>query len=153
MRYSKYEMVLKKAKVHELKRDYKANNPKDIIDFATKVIRMYEYPEEHFVAISTNNNLDIIGYTDVSIGTIDQTLANPREVFRTAIVQNATGIILAHNHPSGRCDPSPEDLATTKRMVKAGEVLGIPVLDHIIVGEKDNACSLRELDESMFDPQ
>lgn len=153
MKYAKYEMILKKAKVHELKRNYKANNPKDIIDFATKVIRMYEYPEEHFVAISTNNNLDIIGYTDVSIGTIDQTLANPREVFRTAIVQNATGIILAHNHPSGRCDPSPEDLATTKRMVKAGEVLGIPVLDHIIVGERDNACSLRELDESMFDPQ
>lgn len=153
MKYAKYEMVLKKAKVHELKRDYKANNPKDIIDFATRVIRMYEYPEEHFVAISTNNNLDIIGYTDVSIGTIDQTLANPREVFRTAIVQNATGIILAHNHPSGRCEPSPEDLATTKRMVKAGVLLGIPVLDHIIVGEKDNACSLRELDESMFDPQ
>ena len=78
MKYSKYETVLKKAKVHELKRNYKANNPEDIIDFATKVIRMYEYPEEHFVAISTNNNLDIIGYTDVSIGTIDQTLANPR---------------------------------------------------------------------------
>lgn len=153
MKYSKYETVLKKAKVHELKRNYKANNPEDIIDFATKVIRMYEYPEEHFVAISTNNNLDIIGYTDVSIGTIDQTLANPREVFRTAIVQNASGIILAHNHPSGCCDPSPEDLATTKRMVKAGVLLGIPVLDHIVVGEKDNACSLRELDESMFDPQ
>ena len=153
MKYSKYETVLKRAKVHELKRNYKANNPEDIIDFATKVIRMYEYPEEHFVAISTNNNLDIIGYTDVSIGTIDQTFANPREVFRTAIVQNASGIILAHNHPSGRCDPSPEDLATTKKMVKAGVLLGIPVLDHIIVAERNNACSLRELDESMFDPQ
>lgn len=153
MRYSKYETVLKRAKVHELKRNYRANNPEDIIDFATKVIRMYEYPEEHFVAISVNNHLDIIGYTDVSIGTVDQTLANPREVFRTAIVQNATGIILAHNHPSGHSDPSQEDLATTKKMVKAGVLLGIPVLDHIIVGERDNACSLRELDESMFNPQ
>lgn len=153
MKYAKYEMVLRKTKVHEIKKNYKANDPKDVIDFATKVIRMYEYPEEHFVAISVNNHLDIIGYTDVSIGTIDQTLANPREVFRTAIVQNASGIILAHNHPSGCCDPSPEDLATTKKMVKAGVLLGIPVLDHIVVGERDNACSLRELDGSVFDPQ
>lgn len=150
MRYSKYEMVLRRAKVHEIKRNYKANSPEDIIDFATKVIRMYEYPEERFVAISVNNGLDIIGYTDASIGTINHTLANPREVFRTAIVQNASGIILAHNHPSGCCDPSQEDLDVTKRMIGAGEILGIPVLDHIIVGEKDNACSLREFDESIF---
>ena len=117
---------------------------------------MYEYPEEHFVAISVNNGLDIIGYTDASIGTINQTLANPREVFRTAIVQNASGIILAHNHPSGCCDPSQEDLDVTKRMIGAGEILQIPVLDHIVVGEKNNvcsACSLREFDESIFDPQ
>lgn len=150
MKYSKYEMVLRKAKVHDLKKNYKADDPKDVINFVMKVIRMYEYPEEHFVAISVNSGLGIIGYTDVSIGTIDQTFAYPREVFRTAIVQNASGIILAHNHPSGCCDPSQEDLDVTKRMIGAGEILGIPVLDHIIVGEKDNACSLREFDESIF---
>ncbi len=70
----------------------------------------------------------------VSIGTINQTLAMPREVFRKAIALNAASIVLAHNHPSGDTTPSPEDLALTKRMKDAGEILGINVLDHFIIG-------------------
>lgn len=70
----------------------------------------------------------------VSIGTINQTIAMPREVFRKAITLNAASIVLAHNHPSGDTRPSQEDLQLTRRMEEAGQILGINVLDHFIIG-------------------
>lgn len=75
-----------------------------------------------------------VGETAVSKGTVNQTLAMPREVFRKAIEMNASSIILAHNHPSGDTTPSDEDIALTKRMEESGSILGINVLDHFIVG-------------------
>ncbi len=67
------------------------------------------------------------------MGTVDSTMAHPREVFRGAIVNKATGVILCHNHPSGDITPSADDRQTTQRLKEAGELLGIAVLDHVII--------------------
>lgn len=74
--------------------------------------------------------------TMVSIGTIQETLIHPREVFRSAVRAGASGILLSHNHPSGDPEPSPEDIRVTKRLVEAGKILDIPVLDHVIVADQ-----------------
>jgi hypothetical protein len=92
----------------------------------------------------------IKGHQLVSIGTIDTCLASAREVFRGAIVASAAAIILMHNHPSGDPNPSPGDLDTTRRLIRAGRLLGIELLDHIVMGKPTpehpkDYCSLREL--------
>lgn len=72
----------------------------------------------------------------VSVGTMEQTLIHPREVFRSAVRAGASGILLSHNHPSGDPEPSPEDIKVTRKLVEAGKILEIPVLDHVIVGDQ-----------------
>jgi DNA repair protein RadC len=95
--------------------------------------------------LDTKNRL--IRISRVSVGTINASLVEPREVFKEAIAHSATAVILAHNHPSGDPTPSSEDIAITKRLVKAGELLNIAVHDHVIIGfgrERDYV-SLKEL--------
>ncbi len=90
-------------------------------------------PRESFFVFHLNNRHAIISFETVSIGTINQTLVHPREVFRAAIAIGAAAIIIGHNHPSGRAVPSREDIRVTKNLVEAGEILGIPVIDHLVV--------------------
>ena len=90
---------------------------------------------EHFVMIALDTKNKIIGFHVVSIGTLNETLTHPREIFKAAFMMNAARIILAHNHPSGDPTPSDLDIAITKRLCTAGRLLDVPVLDHIIVGE------------------
>jgi DNA repair protein RadC len=85
------------------------------------------------LCLSTKNR--VIAYHEVSRGTLDATLVHPREVFKAALLANAAGIIAGHNHPSGDPTPSPDDIALTQRLVAAGTLLGIPVLDHVIIGD------------------
>lgn len=92
-------------------------------------------PVEFFYAISVDVKLRPIGRpTRVSQGGVSSCLVEPREVFREAIRKRANGIVVGHNHPSGDPAPSDQDCLLTRRLVSAGEVLGIPVLDHVIVG-------------------
>ena len=86
----------------------------------------------------------VIGINTVSVGILDSALVHPREVFKPAILCNASSIILAHNHPSGDPSPSFEDQRVTKRIKEAGDLLGIEVLDHVVVGEQGRFCSLKE---------
>ena len=81
----------------------------------------------------------------VSIGTLNASIVHPREVFRPAILQSAASLVLVHNHPSGDPEPSDEDLGITKRLVQAGELIGIGVLDHVIGGARHDELSLRRL--------
>ena len=90
---------------------------------------------EHLIMLALDARNGIIGFHTVSIGTLDSSLCHPREIFKAAFLMNAARIILAHNHPSGDPMPSDGDIILTKRLVKAGILLGVPVLDHIIVGE------------------
>lgn len=88
---------------------------------------------EHFVSIALNGSREIIEEHVVSVGTSKRTMVHPREVFNHAVRVNASGIICCHNHPFGKCLPSREDMNVTSRLLLAGEVLGITVLDHIII--------------------
>jgi len=79
--------------------------------------------------------LRVIAYHEVSRGTLDSVLVHPREVFKAALLANAAAIVATHVHPSGGPTPSPDDVAVTRRLAAAGEILGIPLLDHIIIGD------------------
>ena len=103
--------------------------------------------QEYFIVILLNGAHRVIGEPLViSKGLMNRTMVHPREVFRPAIEANAAAIIIAHNHPSGDTKPSLEDKDLTERLVKASEIIGIPILDHIIIGKGDffsfKECSL-----------
>src|SRR5262249_14297882 len=89
---------------------------------------------EHFVIILLNQKNRVIGVNTVSVGSLTASIVHPREVFKGAILSNAASIICGHNHPSSDCQPSREDRAITTRLVEAGKLLGISVLDHVIIG-------------------
>lgn len=99
---------------------------------------------EHFVVAALDARRRVIGVSTVSIGTLSFSLVHPREVFKPAILLNAAAIVVCHNHPSGDVNPSAEDRDVTRRLVRAGELLGIPVADHIVLGEGDTFFSFRE---------
>lgn len=98
---------------------------------------------EHFVMIYLDPKNKAITQEVISIGIVNATMAHPREVFYPAILHNASSIIVAHNHPSGDTEPSTDDLNVTARLVAAGKLLGIEVIDHVIVG-LEGYTSLRE---------
>ncbi len=93
--------------------------------------------QEHCVAVALNAKLRRIGAWIVSIGTLSESVVHPREVFRPAIVLGAYAIAVAHNHPSGDPTPSIQDNEVTRRLAAAGTLLGIPLIDHVVIGEGD----------------
>lgn len=99
--------------------------------------------QERFATVLLDIKHRILATQVVTIGTATETLAHPREIFREAIRQGAARVIVAHNHPSGSLDPSPEDIHLTRQLLKAAAILGIPMLDHLILGNGSFA-SLRE---------
>ena len=99
--------------------------------------------KEHFKVLSLNSRNQLISLDDISIGTINANLVHPREIFKTAIQNLAVSIILVHNHPSGDPEPSEDDLIITKRLVEAGKIMGINILDHIII-TKNKFLSFKE---------
>lgn len=101
---------------------------------AVAIELLKDSPNEQFVAILLDTKLRVIGAHVVTIGTLDASLVHPREAFRAAIIANASAVIFAHNHPSGDCQPSREDMAVLDQMELAGKQLGINVHDSIIVG-------------------
>ncbi len=105
----------------------------------------YFNPEvECFVVLHLNTRRRIRGHNLVSTGTLDTILVHPREVFRTAIAANASALILMHNHPSGEAQPSEADIRVTRDLIRAGQLLKLEVIDHVIVGNPGH-CSLRSM--------
>lgn len=100
-----------------------------------KAMGFERYPDEVLGMFCTNTKGEIIAYHEISHGSLNSSVCTPREAFKRAIVNNAGGVIFVHNHPSGDSTPSTEDKNTTKRLVEAGELLGVRVLDHIVVGD------------------
>ncbi len=90
---------------------------------------------EHFMVVGLDAKHAVIGINTVSIGSVTMSIVHPREVFKPLILLNASAVILAHNHPSGDPTPSQEDRALTRRLKDGGELLGIAVLDHLVLGE------------------
>ena len=91
--------------------------------------------KEHFIALHLNGKNKIVCFDRVSIGSLNQSIIQNRELFKTACISSAAAILVLHNHPTGDPTPSREDLDVTRRIKEAGDLLGIKLLDHIIIGE------------------
>lgn len=94
------------------------------------------YQQEHFLAVYLNTHNRVLTYREVFVGGLDRTMVHPREIFKEACRVSAAKWIAAHNHPSGDVEPSMADLALTEQLQKAGDLLGIPLLDHIVVSHR-----------------
>lgn len=91
-------------------------------------------PREHFAVLALNTKHRIVGHYIVAVGTVDAALVHPREIFRFALTAGASSIVIGHTHPSGDTTPSPDDLTLTRRIMDAGALIGIPCVDHVIIG-------------------
>ena len=97
------------------------------------------------MVVNLTSQLQVINANICSVGTLTYTAAHPREIFKSAILSNASCCLILHNHPSGNLEPSEQDLDMTRRMVSAGKILGIDVVDHVIIGANEmDYVSLRE---------
>ena len=97
---------------------------------------------EHLLAVLLDTRHRLLAIVTISIGSIDRTFMSPREVFREALLHNASALVVAHNHPSGNPEPSTEDVICTRLLARGGEIMDIPMLDHIIVGAHGRWVSL-----------
>jgi len=102
-------------------------------DVTLQVSYLREKTREHLMAIYLNARNELLFRKHVFVGTLNANLVHPREIFSEALKQNAASVILVHNHPSGDAEPSEDDLTITKRILEAGKIMGIDVLDHIII--------------------
>ena len=100
--------------------------------------------EEHFLAIYFDTRGHVIKISEISIGSLDASIVHPREIFREAMTSSAASVVVAHNHPSGDPEPSAEDIALTRRLAEVGQLVGIDLLDHLIIGDGSFASLKRE---------
>jgi DNA repair protein RadC len=120
-------------------------NPQEVSQHIRKIFRKLDRLDrnkEHFFLISLNTRSKVKFVELISIGTVSSSLVHPREVFRRSISRGATSVIICHNHPSGDPEPSDEDVSLTRRLIEAGKIIGIELLDHVIIGSK--SVSLKE---------
>ncbi|MBX9772200.1 MAG: hypothetical protein K2X29_12560 [Candidatus Obscuribacterales bacterium] len=105
--------------------------------------------EEYFIAFHLDSRHNVIGFHEVSHGTLSASLVHPREVFKAALLSNSHALIVAHNHPGGSLAPSRDDLETTEQLISAGKILGVNIIDHIIVSYA-GIRSIREYHPDLF---
>lgn len=115
--------------------------PEDAAELLMETMRYYD--KEHFVCLFLNTKNRIMAQETVTIGILDASLVHPREVFKAALKCGAASFICAHNHPSGDPTPSPEDVSITRRLLEVGEIVGIELLDHLVIGD-NQYVSLKE---------
>ena len=111
----------------------KVNSPEDV--YQRIYPRMREQKKENFIELCLDTKNQIIREEIISIGSLNANVVHPREVFKTALAVSAAHIIVAHNHPSGDPTPSREDIEVTKKLIEAGKIIGVDVLDHVIIGD------------------
>lgn len=111
----------------------------DTITSASTVYSLFGFlsreTKEHVLALHLNSKNRILCFEQVSIGSMNASVVHPREVYKSALLSSAAGIILVHNHPSGDTNPSQEDIEITKRLKEVGELIGIRLIDHVIIGD------------------
>jgi DNA repair protein RadC len=137
------KLVRDSAKIYDLKTKI-VRSPQDGADAFREVFDVPSMTKEHFLLATLNTKNEIIGMHTIHIGTVNASVVHPREVYQQALLNNASSIIVCHNHPSGDPTPSREDIEVTKRLVEAGKVVGIDLLDHIVVGDGTRYVSLKE---------
>ena len=111
------------------------NSPSDVRDLLTKSMELHLEAEEVFILITVDTKHQITGIFEVARGHLSSCLVHPREVFKRALLMNAAAIFIAHNHPSGDVTPSRDDITVTKKLREAGDILGVCLLDHLIIGD------------------
>jgi len=114
--------------------------PEDTLPF---LLSIRKENKEHFICLYMNARNQVIHQETISIGSLSASIVHPREIFAVAIQHSAASIILAHNHPSDDVSPSKDDIELTRRLVKAGEIMGLEILDHIVISRSD-FMSLKE---------
>ena len=137
-------VVLVREKVGRYELPKAIRSPEDAYKAITTLTNVQEEAQEVFGILILNTKNKVVAVHEVSRGTLNSSMVHPREIFKPAVLHNAAGIICFHNHPSGDTAPSKEDIEVTERLVMAGEIMGIIVMDHIIVGD-DEYISLRDL--------
>lgn len=136
------KLIKEKSELYELD-DIVIIDPQIANDVIKKVLDINNSTVEKFGIITLTVKNKIAGIHIISIGNLNNSIVHPREVFQQAILNNANAVVLFHNHPSGDPTESIEDVETTKRLIKAGDILGIKVIDHIIVGEENKYVSFK----------
>jgi DNA repair protein RadC len=116
--------------------------PEDVVNLVRS--RLKGKKKEYFLAILLDTRSQLIKIAEISVGSLDSSIVHPREVFKEAISASAASVIFAHNHPSGDPEASEDDINLTKRLAKTGEIVGIDVLDHVIIGDKKYISLKRE---------
>lgn len=118
---------------HSLEEKIRIHSPQCVSDLLME--RMRYLTQEHFIILMLNTKNYVIHEHTVFIGSLNASIVHPREIFREAIKRSAANIIAVHNHPSGCAEPSYEDIEVTRRLINVGELVGIDLLDHIIIGD------------------
>lgn len=140
----KYKTKLTRNKRAELENEIVLNcpeesfiigSPDDVADIAKRFVGAHEHTEEHMYMFCMNTKNRIVGIFEISHGNVNSSMAGAREIFQKALLANAVQIILVHNHPSGDPDPSKDDIFVTMKLKELGEFIGIPLVDHIIIGD------------------
>jgi len=116
--------------------------PEDVVALVQS--RLKNKKKEHFLTLLLDTRNQLIKVAEISVGSLDSSIVHPREVFKEAVAASAASAIVAHNHPSGDPQASDDDIRLTRRLAEAGEIMGIDVLDHIILGEKRYLSLKRE---------
>lgn len=124
--------------------------PRPVVSSAADVVdlcwpKMRGSDREHFWALALSTRNHLIRIIEVSVGSLNASIVHPRELFKAAVAVSAASVVVVHNHPSGDPTPSGADIQLTRRLVKAGDVLGIELLDHVVIGDDGEHASLRDL--------
>ena len=138
MRISKYKVEL----VKESASNYNVSNksltsPSEVVKLLNEIFNLENQTDEHFVMLALNTKNKVIGAFEVCVGTINSSLVNVRGIMQRALLCNASRIMVAHNHPSGSSEPSQADRDVTRKLKHICELMDIPLLDHIVIGEEE----------------
>lgn len=123
--------------IKEKEIEYKSkplSQPDRIVELCNKALHLNQLAEEHVIALAVDTKCNALGLFRVSHGCVDSALCNPREIFIRALLVGASRVVVVHNHPSGNCEPSFEDMETKRRIEEAGNLIGIKMDDFIIIG-------------------
>lgn len=120
--------------------DYCVDHPKEVFNYWNHNIKtnpIFDENKEFVIVLCLDSKNNVICHNIVTMGTVNSSLIHAREVFKPAIASSAISVILCHNHPGNKTKPSPEDIRATNEIHKAGEIIGIHLIDHVIITEKD----------------
>ena len=150
--YKLKEVCIRLAEGHPLYSDRPLSSPAAALDVMKR--EMSQYDREVLCVVNMDSRLRPINFNIVSVGTIDQSIAAIPNILKSGILSNAGSFLLLHNHPSGEVTPSQDDIQTTRKVIEAGKIMGIPCMDHIVVGGGNgNYCSMREAQLADFSNQ